>query len=114
MSKARRVKTHWGAVADWYDQLVGEAGSDFHEHVVLPGVLRLLAVQPGERVAVVGLPSAEWGETVVAFVVGAPDLAELRDLAVAELAPFKRPRELRLVEAPPRNALGKVVRKELR
>ncbi len=85
-------------------------------HNVYPAeVEAVLARHPGvEEVAVVGLPSAEWGETVVAFVVGTPDLAELRDLAEAELAPFKCPRELRLVDALPRNALGKVVRKELR
>ena len=85
-------------------------------HNVYPAeVEAVLARHPGvDEVAVVGLPSAEWGETVVAFVVGAPDLAALRDLAEAELAPFKRPRELRLVESLPRNALGKVVRKELR
>ena len=34
--------------------------------------------------------------------------------AAAELAPFKRPREVRLVPSLPRNALGKVVRGELR
>ena len=34
--------THWGNVADWYDQLVGEQGSDYHQNVVIPGVLRLL------------------------------------------------------------------------
>ena len=54
------------------------------------------------------------GETVVAYVVGDPDLASLRDLAAAELAPFKCPRELRRIDALPRNALGKVVRGELR
>jgi acyl-CoA synthetase (AMP-forming)/AMP-acid ligase II len=85
-------------------------------HNVYPAeVEAVLARHPAvEEVAVVGLPSPEWGETVVAFVVGAPDLAELRDLAEAELAPFKCPRELRLVGALPRNALGKVVRKDLR
>jgi malonyl-CoA/methylmalonyl-CoA synthetase len=85
-------------------------------HNVYPAeVEAVLARHPGvDEVAVVGLPSAEWGEIVVAYVVGAPDLAELRDLAEAELAPFKRPRELRLVESLPRNALGKVVRTELR
>jgi malonyl-CoA/methylmalonyl-CoA synthetase len=66
------------------------------------------------EVAVVGLPSDEWGETVVAFVVGDPDLASLQALAAAELAPFKCPRQVRRVEALPRNALGKVVRGELR
>ena len=66
------------------------------------------------EVAVVGLPSAEWGETVVAYVVGDPDLASLQERAAAELAPFKCPREVRRIDALPRNALGKVVRSELR
>ena len=42
-------RTDWGEVADWYDQLVGESGSEYHREVVLPGVLRLLAMQPGEK-----------------------------------------------------------------
>jgi ubiquinone/menaquinone biosynthesis C-methylase UbiE len=41
--------TDWGDVADWYDQLVGESGSEYHRQVVLPGVLRMLAPQPGQR-----------------------------------------------------------------
>src|SRR5258706_5496891 len=42
-------RTDWGNVADWYDQLVGESGSEYHREVVLPGVLRLLALKPGEK-----------------------------------------------------------------
>ena len=34
--------THWGDVAGWYDEHVGDGGGDFHENVVLPGALRLL------------------------------------------------------------------------
>jgi malonyl-CoA/methylmalonyl-CoA synthetase len=85
-------------------------------HNVYPAeVEAVLARHPGvDEVAVVGMPSAEWGETVVAFFVGSADVDELRALAEVELAPFKRPRELRLVDALPRNALGKVVRKDLR
>ena len=85
-------------------------------HNVYPAeVEAVLSRHPGVvEVAVVGEASAEWGETVVAYVVGDPDLASLRDLAAAELAPFKCPRELRLIDALPRNALGKVVRGELR
>jgi malonyl-CoA/methylmalonyl-CoA synthetase len=85
-------------------------------HNVYPAeVEAVLSRHPGvEEVAVVGLPSAEWGETVVAYVVGDPDLASLHELAAAELAPFKCPREVRLVDALPRNALGKIVRGELR
>jgi malonyl-CoA/methylmalonyl-CoA synthetase len=85
-------------------------------HNVYPAeVEAVLSRHPGvAEVAVVGVPSAEWGETVVAYVVGDPDVASLHELAAAELAPFKCPREVRRVDALPRNALGKVVRGELR
>ena len=42
--------TDWGNVADWYDKHVGDDGGEFHQAVVLPGTLRLLATKPGERV----------------------------------------------------------------
>jgi malonyl-CoA/methylmalonyl-CoA synthetase len=85
-------------------------------HNVYPAeVEAVLARHPGVReVAVVGVPSAEWGETVEAFVVGDPDLSSLDEMASMELAAFKRPRQVHIVEALPRNALGKVVRGELR
>ncbi len=41
--------TSWEHVADWYDKLVGDEGSDYHRHVVLPAAMRMLAPQPGER-----------------------------------------------------------------
>src|SRR6478672_11287685 len=41
-------RTDWGSVAGWYDQLVGEAGSESHREVVLPGAGRLIAPKPGE------------------------------------------------------------------
>src|SRR3954466_7560681 len=45
-------RTDWGdvAVAGWYDQLVGESGSEYHREVVLPGVLKLLEPQPGAKI----------------------------------------------------------------
>ncbi len=48
--KSKSPTTDWGNVADWYDQLVGESGSEYHRHVVIPGVLRLLAAAPGDPV----------------------------------------------------------------
>jgi malonyl-CoA/methylmalonyl-CoA synthetase len=68
------------------------------------------------EVAVVGVASPEWGESVVAFVAGAdgpPDIDALEQLAASQLAPFKRPREYRVLSALPRNAMGKVVRRDL-
>jgi malonyl-CoA/methylmalonyl-CoA synthetase len=69
------------------------------------------------EVAVVGVPSDEWGEAVVAWVVAAGEpvaVDALADFAAARLAPYKRPRELRVVDELPRNAMGKVRRSELR
>jgi len=71
------------------------------------------------EVAVVGTPSEEWGEVVTAFVVPAdpadpPDPQELLAFAGGRLAAFKRPRLVRYLEALPRNALGKVLKHELR
>lgn len=42
--------TGWEECARWYDDLVGELGSEYHRRVVVPRVLRLLDVRPGERV----------------------------------------------------------------
>jgi malonyl-CoA/methylmalonyl-CoA synthetase len=68
------------------------------------------------EVAVVGEPSDEWGELVVAVVVPATDVRDpdaLLAFAAEQLAPYKRPRRVRWVEELPRNALGKVVRSRL-
>lgn len=48
-SSASTGRTDWQNVADWYDRLVGEQGSEFHQKIVLPGVLRLLDPQAGQR-----------------------------------------------------------------
>jgi malonyl-CoA/methylmalonyl-CoA synthetase len=69
--------------------------------------------------AVVGMPSAAWGETVVAFVVvsDAVDrtslVADLEEWSAQRLVAYKRPREWRVVETIPRNALGKILRHQL-
>ena len=71
------------------------------------------------EVAVVGVPDEAWGDRVVAVVVAAPGRAAecaaepLRAWAKERLAPYKVPREVRLVPALPRNAMGKVVKPEL-
>lgn len=44
------MRTDWDNVADWYDQLVGEGGSDYHRNIILPGTLRLLAVQQNQPI----------------------------------------------------------------
>jgi len=74
----------------------------------------VLALLPGvEEVAVVGEPSDEWGEVVVAHVVGDGDTAALLAHAEAQLAPYKRPRRVVWRDPLPRNALGKVQKHHL-
>jgi ubiquinone/menaquinone biosynthesis C-methylase UbiE len=46
--------TSWNKVAGWYDKLVGERGSDYHENVILPGALKMLAPQRGEKIVDLG------------------------------------------------------------
>jgi acyl-CoA synthetase (AMP-forming)/AMP-acid ligase II len=67
--------------------------------------------------AVVGVPSQEWGESPVAFVVvrsGAPSPQELREWANAQLAKTQRLSDLRLIHELPRSEIGKVLKRELR
>ncbi len=45
-----RPKPGWEEIADWYDELVGERGSEYHREVVIPRALKLLDVQAGEWV----------------------------------------------------------------
>jgi len=65
------------------------------------------------EVAVVGLPDADLGQRIVAFVVGDAGTEELITFVAQQLSVHKRPREIRLVDSLPRNAMGKVVKKEL-
>jgi fatty acid CoA ligase FadD36 len=66
-----------------------------------------------DEVAVVGLPDADLGQRIVAFVVGSASPQELIDHVAQQLSAHKRPREVRIVDALPRNAMGKVLKKEL-
>ena len=66
--------------------------------------------------AVVGVPSREWGETPVAFVVarGEAQAAQIRDWANAQLGKTQRLSDVRLVDELPRSEIGKVLKRQLR
>ena len=67
--------------------------------------------------AVTGEADPDLGERIIAWVVAdgsRPGLdRELIDHVAAELAPHKRPREVRFLDELPRNALGKVMKQQL-
>jgi long-chain acyl-CoA synthetase len=76
-----------------------------------------MADHPSVReVAVIGLPDRTWGELVVAVVVpnGEPDEAAISAHCRTTLAGYKQPRRFVFVDALPRNAYGKVLKRELR
>jgi acyl-CoA synthetase (AMP-forming)/AMP-acid ligase II len=83
-------------------------------------VEEVLLTHPGVReVAVIGRPDPDWGESVCAFVVAEPGrpqpdpavlIAHCRD----RLAPFKKPKEIVFIDALPKSAAGKILKRELR
>jgi long-chain acyl-CoA synthetase len=66
------------------------------------------------EVSVIGRPDLEWGEVVVAYVVGDADRNELDALCLNGIARFKRPKDYVFVSALPKNNYGKILKTELR
>ncbi|OBF81507.1 AMP-dependent synthetase [Mycobacterium sp. 852002-51163_SCH5372311] len=63
---------------------------------------------------VVGSPDPEWGEVVVAFIVGSAVAGELDAHMLERIARFKRPKRYVFVDELPKNSYGKVLKRELR
>ena len=69
-------------------------------------------------VAVIGIPSDQWGEEVKAIVVKAPGQEPTPEDIIAftreRIAAYKAPKSVDFIEALPRNPSGKILRKDLR
>ncbi len=91
--------------------LIISGGSNVYPREVEEVLLR----HPGVReVSVIGRPDREWGEAVVAYVVGEAAPGELDALCLSSIARFKRPKDYVFVDRLPKNNYGKVLKTDLR
>jgi fatty acid CoA ligase FadD36 len=106
---------------DGWHRIVGRASTDLIKcggyRIGAGEVEDALLSHPAVReAAVVGVPHADLGEAVTAFVVAAdPAVADtdLIDFVAARLSVHKRPRAVHFVDTLPRNAMGKVQKRRL-
>ncbi|ARX83253.1 MULTISPECIES: acyl-CoA synthetase [Streptomyces] len=109
--------------ADGYVRIVGRKATDLIKSggykIGAGEIENALLEHPGVReAAVTGEPDPDLGERVVAWIAPAdpalpPTLDALAAHVAARLAPHKRPRVLHLVDALPRNDMGKILKRAL-
>ena len=91
--------------------VVISGGSNIYPREVEEALLE----HPGvSEAGVVGAPDEQWGEVVVAFIVGSASPAELDAHLLERIARFKRPKRYEFIEELPKNSYGKVLKRELR
>jgi long-chain acyl-CoA synthetase len=102
-------------LVDRSKDLIISGGSNIYPREVEEVLLLHPAIK---EAAVIGIPDPEWGESVVAAVVKKeghiPDERELDLFCIEHIARFKRPKRYVFVEELPKNATGKVLKRELR
>ncbi|MEG3626558.1 acyl-CoA synthetase [Streptomyces poriticola] len=108
---------------DGYVRIVGRKATDLIKSggykIGAGEIENALLEHPGVReAAVTGEPDPDLGERIVAWVVAAgpqdpPSLEDLAGHVARRLAPHKRPRVVRYLDALPRNDMGKVMKRSL-
>jgi long-chain acyl-CoA synthetase len=91
--------------------LIISGGSNVYPREVEEVLLRHAAVR---EASVIGRPHPEWGEVVVAYVVGDVEPGELDTLCLSQIARFKRPKDYVFLDALPKNNYGKILKTDLR
>ncbi|ALO93612.1 Acyl-CoA synthetase [Streptomyces hygroscopicus subsp. limoneus] len=109
--------------SDGYVRIVGRKATDLIKSggykIGAGEIENALLEHPGVReAAVTGEPDADLGERIVAWIVPAdaaspPGAEELADHVARRLAPHKRPRVVRYLQALPRNDMGKIMKRAL-
>jgi acyl-CoA synthetase (AMP-forming)/AMP-acid ligase II len=102
-------------IVDRIKDMVISGGFNIYSAEVESGILAHPAVKD---CAVIGVPDAKWGEALKAFVeLKAGEEASTDDILVfcrARLGGMKTPKSLHIIEAIPRSATGKILKRELR
>jgi long-chain acyl-CoA synthetase len=101
-------------LVDRSKDVVISGGSNIYPREVEEVLLRHPRVR---EAAVVGMPDPQWGEVAVAVLAAAgerPGEDELDALCLQHIARFKRPKRYVFVDELPKNATGKVLKRELR
>ncbi len=89
------------------------------ENVYPREVEEVLYMRPEVReAAVIGIPDREWGERVIAFIVAKEghslDVPAMKSFLKSRLSPFKVPKEYIAVDELPKNAAGKILKRDLK
>jgi long-chain acyl-CoA synthetase len=102
-------------LVDRSKDLIISGGSNIYPREVEEALLQHPAVR---EVAVIGEPDADWGESVVAVVALKPGVQaaapDLDAFCLQQIARFKRPKRYVFVSELPKNATGKVLKRDLR
>jgi long-chain acyl-CoA synthetase len=102
-------------IQDRYKDMIVSGGENIYPSEIDNVLLHHPAVA---EVAVIGVPHPKWGETPCAYVVlreeGEASAADLIAFARDRLAHYKCPTSIRFVRELPRNASGKILKRELR
>lgn len=111
---AHRDEDGYLYIVDRKDDMIVSGGVNIYPREIEEAMAGHAAVA---EVAVFGVPDDRWGQAVQAAVVARPGaVVSDGDLLAtcAHLARYKRPKVIRIVDALPRNAAGKVLRRRLR
>jgi len=102
-------------IVDRIKDMIISGGENVYPREVEEVLYRRTEIQ---ECAVVGLPDPEWGEKVTAFLIPKPGATihdkALRAFLKEHLSPFKVPKAFYVVKELPKNAAGKILKRELR
>jgi len=112
-----------GVVEDGYYRIMGRSSVDIIKSggyklsaLEIEGVL--LTHESVSEVAVIGVEDDTWGESVMAIIALKEDTSleydQLKQWCTGKMSSYKIPKALRIVDALPRNAMGKVTKPDLR